>query len=62
MDTETFEIMFNDLNEDTQNKLLEFYGIKSLAEMNWEVFPVATIEVDGEELAKIKKESKELNG
>ena len=38
------EIFFSNLDEETQNALLELYGISNPKEMNWEVFPIATIE------------------
>jgi hypothetical protein len=38
-----FEIYFRDLKEDCQKKLLQFYSIDSPEEMNWDVFPIATL-------------------
>lgn len=38
-----FQIYFRDLKEDCQKKLLQFYNIDSPEEMNWDVFPIATL-------------------
>lgn len=40
------EIYFNDLSKEKQKELLEAYGVDDPKEMNWDYFPVATIEVD----------------
>jgi len=40
---EGFEIWFDELNEDTQKYLLNFYGIEDPKEMNWDVIPVTTV-------------------
>jgi len=40
---ETYEIMFSDLNPETQKDLLDFMGIDSEKDMNWDVFPIAEI-------------------
>lgn len=40
---EGFEIYFHDLKEKVQQELLDFYGIESPEDMNWDVFPVAII-------------------
>lgn len=44
----TFEIYFSDLNEKTQNELLEFVGASDPAEMNWDldVIPIAIYETE----------------
>jgi hypothetical protein len=38
-----FPIMFEDLSPKAQEDLLAFQGVKSPSELNWDVFPVATI-------------------
>lgn len=43
-----FEIYFENLNEETQKKLLNAVGITDPAEANWDVLPVATIYVEEE--------------
>ncbi len=40
---ETFDIFFEDLNEDVQKQLLEFMDSKSSMDWNWDVFPVAVV-------------------
>ena len=44
-----FEINFDDLKEEVQEELLRFMGISEPAEMNWDVFPIATISADRDE-------------
>jgi hypothetical protein len=50
MDELEFEIYFDDLTPEAQQRLLVAFGIKSPDEMNWNnrIFPVATV-VKGEE-------------
>lgn len=45
-----FEIYFDDLTPETQQRLLEAFGIESAEEMNWNdrIFPVATVVQDEE--------------
>lgn len=38
------EIYFYDLCEEKQKELLELYEVESPEEMNWDVFPITTIE------------------
>lgn len=38
-----FEIMFTDLTEEAQQRLLDFYGVQSATDMNWDVFPITTL-------------------
>lgn len=33
-------IFFDDLSEDAQQKALEFKGVKSHRELNWDIFPM----------------------
>lgn len=42
-DMENFTIMFDDLNEEAQEQLLEFYGISSPEELNLDVAPLSEI-------------------
>lgn len=50
--SETFEIMFDDLNEDAQKAYLEFENLASAEDGNLECFPLAILdkseEVDDE--------------
>ena len=39
----TFEIYFDDLNDEAKKRLLEFLGLKSPREENLDVFPIAVI-------------------
>lgn len=45
-----FEIYFDDLTPEAQQRLLEAFGIESPDEMNWNnrIFPVATVVKDEE--------------
>lgn len=38
------EIMFDDLNEEMKKKILDFYGIKSTKDMNWDIIPLIVLE------------------
>lgn len=38
-----FDLMFSDLSEEAQQRLLDFYGVQSAADMNWDVFPITTL-------------------
>ncbi len=40
----TIDIYFHDLKEDVQQDVLEAAGVKTPEEMNWDVFPLTTIE------------------
>jgi hypothetical protein len=40
---DVFLIQFSDLIPEVQKQLLEFMGIEDLAELNWDVFPVAEV-------------------
>ena len=41
---EVLEIYFQDLNEETQEQVLKYYGIHEPEEMNWDVTPIAILE------------------
>lgn len=45
----TFEIYFNDLIPDVRDLLLKQAGVESAEDMNWDVFPIATIDFEEEE-------------
>lgn len=38
-----FEIYFSDLNPKAQKDLLKFYNIKNPCQMNFDIYPVATL-------------------
>jgi hypothetical protein len=42
----TFEIMFDDLTPDAQKRFLEFQGCESESDGNWEVVPIATVDLE----------------
>ncbi len=44
----TVEIMFDDLIEAKQKELLETMGMKGPEETNWDVFPLALVEMETE--------------
>ena len=39
------DIYFNDLKKDVQQEVLEAAGVNAPKDMNWDVFPLTTIEV-----------------
>ena len=43
MKYEEFEIYINDLVEEKQKELLNFLGIKSIEEGNYDVFPISIV-------------------
>lgn len=47
----SFEIFFNDLNEDAQNRLLKLVGVTDPKEMNWDmnIVPIAIFDIEVEE-------------
>ena len=44
----TVEIMFDDLVEDKKEEILKEFAIGSPDEMNWDIFPIATVEMEME--------------
>jgi hypothetical protein len=42
----SMELFFSDLNPAAQEKYLEFQGVSDASELNWEVNPIAIIEVE----------------
>jgi hypothetical protein len=45
----TLELYYNDLTPKAQKKYLEVNGVSDASELNWEVSPIAIIEVEEEE-------------
>ena len=41
----TVEIMFDDLVEDKKEKILKEFEINNQEEMNWDIVPIAIVEV-----------------
>lgn len=41
---ESLKIYFSDLNEETQKEVLEFYGVNSPEELNFEIVPLVELE------------------
>ena len=48
----TLEIMFDDLIESKKEEILEEFEIGSPEEMNWDIVPIAIIEVEMESQEK----------
>jgi hypothetical protein len=46
---ETFEIMFDDLNKQAQEQFLQFQGLDSPEDGNYDVFPIAVVELEEQE-------------
>lgn len=42
------EIYFDDLSEAKQKELLEAVGVKTAEDMNWDVIPITTVELNGD--------------
>jgi hypothetical protein len=40
--------MFDDLKEEKQKEILEAFKVKDKKEMNWDIFPITTIEFEEE--------------
>lgn len=40
---DNFDIMFHDLTDEAQKRLLAFEGINDECEMNWDVFPIVVL-------------------
>ena len=43
-ETKTFEVMFGDLTQEAQERLLEFEGVSDQSECNYDFSPIAIIE------------------
>lgn len=57
----TFELYFSDLTEEAQKRFLKAEGIKNPEEANYDVFPIATIELDDIEESDLSETLKKLN-
>ena len=44
----TFEIEFDDLNEDAQKRFLKFQGLENPEQGNLHISPIAFVELEGE--------------
>jgi len=44
----TFEIMFDDLTEEAQQRFLEFQGLEDSADGNYDIVPIAIVELEDE--------------
>ncbi len=42
----TFEIMFDDLTEEAQQRFLEFQGLECVEDGNYEIVPIAIVELE----------------
>lgn len=53
----TFNIYFNDLNDDAKKRLLNFVGEKDASDMNWDldIIPIAIFDYEGVEALEIIK-------
>ena len=45
----SFEIYFNDLNAEAQKRYLEFQGVSDESELNHEICPLGTVDLEIEE-------------
>lgn len=43
------DIYFSDLKPEAQKEVLDAFGLKNEKEANWDVFPLASIEVEEDE-------------
>lgn len=46
MATKTIEIYFKDLKKEKQEEVMKAYKIKSAKEMNWDLIPLTTLEIE----------------
>ena len=44
----TMEIYLSDLNEDAQKEVLDFYGLETPEDGNYDVFPICVLEYEDE--------------
>jgi len=56
------DIMFDDLTEECQKRVLKHFGVSSPEEMNWDVFPFTSIPVDKEEYVEMEQAKKRRKG
>ena len=45
----TFELYYNDLNDDAKKRYLNFQRVSDASELNYEISPLAIIDVEDEE-------------
>ena len=58
----TLELYYNDLTPTAQKKYLKVQGVSDASELNWEVNPIAIIEVEEEEGDLKNDMLKQING
>ena len=59
----TLELYYNDLTPEAQKKYLEVQGVSDASELNWEVNPIAIIEVEDDDECDLKNDMlKQING
>ncbi len=46
----TFEVMFDDLTEEAQRRFLEFQGLGDSKDGNYDIVPIAVIELEDDSL------------
>jgi len=49
------EIYFHDLCEETKAEVLEFYGVRTSLEMNWDISPLFILDKEEEEKENIER-------
>jgi hypothetical protein len=49
MSTRTFELYFNDLNDEAKDRLLKFEEVESDSDLNHEYIPLAILERENED-------------
>jgi hypothetical protein len=57
-ETETFEIYFYDLSEDAKKRFLAFMRIDNPSKGNYDIFPIATFDIEEDVLKENAKETK----
>jgi hypothetical protein len=45
----SFEIFFRDLKPETQDEILSLMKKESADEMNWDIFPIAVLDIETED-------------
>lgn len=45
----SFEIFFRDLKPETQDEILSLMKKESAEEMNWDIFPIAVLDIETED-------------
>lgn len=44
---DTVEVFYDDLNPEAQAELLKFYHVSKPQQMNWDVFPIFILTIEG---------------